>query len=285
MTAVHRPLMRYFGGKWHLSPWIIAAMPDHRVYVEPYAGASSVLVRKPRSEVEVLGDIDPEVCRLLRQIRSPLHHHFLRAVARRIPYSTETVAALRSGIDEDRDFRTLRPVIRGAMLRCPAVEKSGSFGGFRGDGGKADRGSLPADEWRRWPDSLPAFHARLRGVQIECRPAVETLVEHDAVDAVHFVDPPYVPATRSAARKGYANEMSIGDHVELLDVLISLKGAVLLSGYDSTLYRDGLPGWTRIEKAATDAGGKRRVESLWLNPAAATRSPATAQSQLFGAAA
>jgi DNA adenine methylase len=30
-----RPLIRYHGGKWKLSDWIISRFPPHRVYVEP----------------------------------------------------------------------------------------------------------------------------------------------------------------------------------------------------------------------------------------------------------
>ena len=34
-----RPALRYHGGKFLLAPWIIEHLPDHRTYVEPYAGA------------------------------------------------------------------------------------------------------------------------------------------------------------------------------------------------------------------------------------------------------
>ena len=38
-------------------------------------------------------------------------------------------------------------------------------------------------------------------------------------------------------------EMDDRAHKELLDVLISHKGPVLLSGYDNDLYNDRLAGW------------------------------------------
>ena len=45
MTAVvapTRPVLRYHGGKWRLAPWIIAHLPVHRVYVEPFGGGGAV---------------------------------------------------------------------------------------------------------------------------------------------------------------------------------------------------------------------------------------------------
>lgn len=72
-----------------LAPWIISHFPAHRVYVEAYGGAGSVLMRKPRAYAEVYNDLDGEVVNLFRVLRNPSQARELIRIVDLTPYARE----------------------------------------------------------------------------------------------------------------------------------------------------------------------------------------------------
>ena len=58
--------LSYIGGKRRIAEQLVALIPDHTTYVEPFAGGAQVFFHKPRSKVEVLNDLDDEIVNFLR---------------------------------------------------------------------------------------------------------------------------------------------------------------------------------------------------------------------------
>lgn len=264
-----RPAVRWLGSKWRLTPWILEHLPPHELYVEPYGGSASVLLRKPRSPIEVLGDLDDELLCLYQVLRDPDMSARLRQVCELTCFSDAEfrLAMRRLPADADPVERARRMVVRHAMQVSPDVRGETMGTGFRRYSGMLRR--VAAVDWTSYPDAIPEIHARLRGVIIERSPAVETIRRHDRVGALHYVDPPYVHTTRSEARKGYCHEMTDLQHRDLLDCLLDLKGVAVVSGYASPLYDEALAGWRRVTREVTDHARQWRTEVLWISPTAA----------------
>lgn len=271
-SAPTRPALRWHGGKWLLAPWIISLMPPHRVYVEPFGGGGSVLLRKPPAYAEIYNDLDTGVVSFFRIMRDPATGEQLRTLLELTPFSRDEFNDCYLPTDDPMESAR-RMVMRSFM----GFGSDGATGecrtGFRSSSNRS--GTTPAKDWRNYPDSLPALIDRLRGVVIENRDAIEVMQRHDTTDALHYVDPPYMHALRSRTnrRKGavgnYRHELDDDDHLRLLEALRGLKGAVMLSGYPSPIYDQGLPGWHRIERKALADGAAARTEVLWMNPRAA----------------
>ena len=104
---------------------------------------------------------------------------------------------------------------------------------------------------------------RLRGVQIDNRPATEVIQRFNYENVLIYCDPPYMLNTRHG--KQYRHEMDEPDHEELLDLLLNHKGPVAISGYDTDLYNEKLSGWNRVETTAYSQVGSKKREVLWTN--------------------
>lgn len=255
---VSRPVLRWHGGKWKLAPWIIDHMPPHRVYVEPFGGAASVLLRKPRSYAEVYNDLDDEVVNLFRVLRSDDAQRLVELLWL-TPFADEEFADA-YGVTDNAVERARRTIIR-------AFQGFGSNGvhrrtGFRSNSNRS--GTPPARDWVNYPDALRAIIERLRGVVIMNRDAREVMAAHDASETLHYVDPPYMAETRDAG-SDYAHELTDSQHIELLGFLRTLKGRVIVSGYPSDTYDANLDGWRRVQRKALADGARERTEVLWMN--------------------
>lgn len=172
------------------------------------------------------------------------------------------------------------------------VAKNQGFSGHSVNAGEWSRvfvsSRCMADTTNKWImrlSMLDAWRWRLMRVQIDSRCAIEVIRYWDAPDAVFYIDPPYHHETRKDVAV-YAVEPDHDHHVRLVETLLALNGRAVLSGYKHPVYRPlEDAGWQRVDfetacHAAVRGRGSglqgkgaaiakvKRVESVWLNPAA-----------------
>jgi DNA adenine methylase len=286
MNVLTRPALRWFGGKWKLAPWILTHFPQHRIYVEPFGGAASVLLRKPRSYAEVYNDLDDWVVNLFRVLRDEALASRLIAHLRLTPFArTEFDAVREIGEAADDPVELARRLVIRSFMGFGSNAHNGRSTGFRANTSRL--GTTPAEDWANYPDALPAFIERLRGVIVEHRDAIAVMAAHDSAETLHYVDPPYVPETRSPGNKydlkyrRYRHDMDNAGHVRLIEELRRLEGCVALSGYACPLYDEHLNDWRRVATTAHADGARPRTEVLWLNPVCWQRLEAERRADLF----
>ena len=263
-----KPALRYHGAKFRLAKWVMQFFPPHRCYVEPFGGAAGVLLQKQRAYAEVYNDLDGDVCNFFAVLRDKDARDQLMRACLQTPYARDEFESAYESTD-DRIERARRLAVRAQMGFGSAGATKGKTG-FRIDTRRTYGTSMHL--WAEYPEAVKAAGMRLSGVLIENRPAIDIIRQHDAPDTLFFVDPPYMHGTRVlSGKKGYyQHEMSDADHEDLLSVLLDVKGCVVVTGYETDLYKRRLRNWTlHTTKARISAsrGGGLRIEHAWLNPA------------------
>ena len=264
-----RPALRYHGGKWRIAPWILQYFPKHECYVEPFGGAASVLLQKPRSYAEVYNDLDGKVVNFFKVLRNPVTRKNLIDALEHTPYAREEF--------EEAKIESDDPVECARRLAIRAWMGFGSAGATKGSTGfrtyTKKMFSLAMQTWADYPSCLDAIGERFRGVLIENKPALDLIRQHDGDHTLFYVDPPYIFNTRfngADKRRIYRHEMDDSEHVKLLELMNQVKGFVVLSGYESDVYLNLLKGWD-IHKTQTrisaHVGTSIKTECLWINPA------------------
>ncbi len=255
-------IVQWYGGKGLLAGRILKLLPNTKIYVEPYGGAAAVLFAKEASPIEVYNDLDGNLVTLFRTMQNEKRFRKLK---------TRLESTLMS-LDEFRlALETLNDDSANDDDRAWAffVAQNQGFGGVAGTEGRWTRRfssqtamAASVAKWLSRLRRLASWHDRIRCTQIDARDALEVIAYWDKPETTFYCDPPYVLKTR---KKGNLNVYTVEQpelhHRRLVSLLLQVRGAVLLSGYESEVYeRLGQAGWdiTRWDwvcYAATTARG------------------------------
>jgi len=238
------------GGKTTIAKWILSYFPPHRTYVEPFFGSGAVLLRKPRSSVEVANDKDRSIINVYRQaIANP---DALAAALRICPYH--------EGHDWDMGDDTLDAAVQAIAETKQKYSGSRNSATWR----SAPHHKSHHKTWHSWWQRIAPAVARLRELTFHCGDACDVIrryAKHE--DALFYVDPPYLGHERE-----YRESCDYGQLVETLE---GVNGYVVVSEYEGA--EDNWPdGWgvdvrEFVRRSKTGACTKKQ-EIVLLNPKA-----------------
>jgi len=217
-------LVRVWGGKHFLVKKLLRLIPPHKCYVEVFGGGASLLLNKPRSDVEIYNDIDGELVNLFRVVRERptelqkraefmlySHEEFERFVAEKPPDDPV-----------ERALRTLYVTL--------ASRTSTSRPHWRQSGCTMRN---HAKDFFNKIDKLRLISYRLRNVAIESVDFRECLRLYDSPHTFFFLDPPYFGTPQSS----YSTEFLDKDHYDLAQILRKVKGRWMLIHKDHPIIR------------------------------------------------
>lgn len=259
-TMTMRSPIWWFGGKGRMVKKLLPLFPPHHTYVEAFGGGASLLFAKRPSPVEVYNDLDGGLVNFFRVLRDPRRFKQLYRLVQSTPYAREEYDFCREtwqdcADDVERAWR---------WFVVARMSFSGRFGsGYGSVVTTSDRGMAgTCSNWLSIIDQLPQIHARLMRVQIENSDWRVILDRYDTLDTLFYLDPPYLPDTRSSGK--YKHELTLEDHADLVGVLLDIKGKAILSGYDHEVYTPlADAGWQKHTWAtACYAAGRTRNSSL-----------------------
>lgn len=251
----------YPGSKTTYAGWIIDHIPEHHLYVEPFGGAASVLVAKPRSDIEVYNDLNGDCVDFFRAVRDRPDE--LERWVEHTPYSRQLFEEyVESYPDWPEDL--VERAGRFAYTQTAAFGNKGIIANsstFKVAKGGSDE-NVGANRWSSKASHIEPLSKRFEGVTIEKLDYGELVEKYDHEDAFFYFDPPYV----DVGDDYYQTEDGGFDHTRFVNTLHDLEGKWLVS-YDQNIP----PGFedyrtvSRTKVATMSAQTPEKVETLTMN--------------------
>jgi len=262
---IKSPVSR-IGGKAMLTGWLSQHMPGHVCYAEIFAGAGHMLFSKRPALVEVLNDADSSLINFFEVLKADTKREKLVQTLEYMPYSR--------ALWQDIRYRWKAGDYPQDEIKKAAewfyLNRS-TFGGDMLSGGFAlpsTTGRNPAQSFCTAIDSFEHVASRLRGVTIECLDYADCIERYDSEDTLFLCDPPYI-----SAEGYYGDTFTENSHLRLAELLHCVKGKVMLSHYQNSLYDDLYADFNRYEyqsfkgsyKACTGEAKPITTEILYTN--------------------
>jgi DNA adenine methylase Dam len=200
------------GGKSHILRKLISRIPEHKTYIEPYAGGAALFWNKDPVGKEILNDIDSEIA---------FAYNFIKNVT---PEQVEELKKKDWSSSKEKFFE-----IKDSEIASNPVERFYNFYylyGWSYGGNRSTFGYLKAMRHADICNQLLTLKERLKNTDIYCKDAVDVIKNHDSSDAFIYLDPPY---PGEWAGKTGTNTFTKEDCQKLHDTLKKCRSKFLLS--------------------------------------------------------
>lgn len=237
-------LFNYIGSKTRISAKLISLFPEHKIYVEPFSGAASVLLNKQPSRIEVINDVSDDIVNLFAVVSSKDTFKKFVELVSQLAYSRSIHKQFGKMLRQPFKFDPFNPDIKRAATYF--YFKNVSFSGLYSFSTSL---VIPvARVYFNKVKKLSAIHERLQNVIIEQIDFEECIRKYDTPDTLFFVDPPYF-----GTEHYYSDDFKFEDHERLLRTLKQIKGKFVLTTYYNDLYATELKDvyFTTIETKIT----------------------------------
>lgn len=261
MTLKRGPIS-YYGGKAMLASKIVAMIPKHNTYVEPFFGGGAVFWAKPNSSVEIINDLNRELINFYVQFQ--VNFKELQRMIKSTPHSRD--------LHRDAWVVYNHPHLFEEVKRAWAVWVLANMG-FSSQLSESFGTSVANDCQQKKIDNKriafdDRFRNRLDRVTIESRDAVKVIQQYDTAASFHYCDPPY-----HNSDCGHYAGYTEADYRALLDTLAKVQGKFLLSSYPSAILDEYIDRYKwkheritgRVTVARQKAKRKEKTECLTWN--------------------
>lgn len=207
-----RPPFASPSGKMRMAKGFAKDIPKHRVYVEPFAGSAAVFFAKPKSEIEVLNDLDSDVSGTLRRLSTLTRAEMDELTSMDFTGSESKYRRLHGS----RPTSKIGKIYRFIYLARFSMNSQRNLGQFN---------HFSAVTTPYLARRVPPAVERLRGVRIYSEDYESVCKRYDSPNTFYFLDPPY---------SGYASlEREVAEskfnEQRFFDMLTNLKGKWLLN--------------------------------------------------------
>ena len=196
---------RYPGGKFYARKLILACLPSHHKYCEPFAGGASIFFAKESVAENILNDKDEELMNCYRHIKDYLDS--LIELLKDLNATKELHNYYKNEFQPANDLeRAMRWYYLNRTSYSGIMKLENCYWGY------GDKYSMRPENW---PSHLKTTSEKLQNVNLSCLD-FEDLINQLPDDYFLFVDPPYFQADQN---KFYSCFFSLEDHERLCKTL------------------------------------------------------------------